>query len=61
MENIKLTNEELNELIGGQSAKVLELADILNSNTTFECRCYYNNSSAIENSNSSSGCGCICQ
>jgi hypothetical protein len=59
MEKIKLTNEELNELTGGQNAKVLEPA-VRNTNGTFGCTCYYNNSSAIENINSVNGCGCIC-
>jgi hypothetical protein len=60
MENIKLTNEELNELIGGQSAKVLELADIINGNSIVGCMCCYSNSSAIENINSANGCRCSC-
>ncbi|MDR2408094.1 MAG: hypothetical protein LBE13_08285 [Bacteroidales bacterium] len=61
MENIKLTTEELNELIGGQRAEVLQPADILNINSSTGCICYYNNSNAVENTNSVMTCRCYCQ
>ncbi|MDR2408093.1 MAG: TIGR04149 family rSAM-modified RiPP [Bacteroidales bacterium] len=61
MEKIELTKEELNELIGGQRAEVLQPADIINDNSTVGCTCNYNNSSAVENRNAADGCICRCK
>ncbi|MDR2408092.1 MAG: hypothetical protein LBE13_08275 [Bacteroidales bacterium] len=60
MENIKLTKEELNELIGGQRAEVLQPADIINSNSFMGCICYYNNLGVVTNKNSVNACYCEC-
>jgi len=63
---LNLTNEELNELVGGSwiensiqsGASGGSSGD--NINTTLLCVCYYHNSPSITNSNSSDCCACYC-
>ena len=59
MENIKLSTEELNELIGGQAVDDFTI-DVINNNSVSGCDCTYPNTSAIENKNSAFGCMCRC-
>ncbi|MDR2408091.1 MAG: hypothetical protein LBE13_08270 [Bacteroidales bacterium] len=59
MENIKLTKEELNELIGGQRVEVLQPDEPTNSNAIIGC-CEPINFPG-NNQNSAHGCYCNCQ
>ena len=57
-----LTKEEINYLLGGNVLELNELVspDINNTNSTPTCVCSYMNKSVITNSNSETGCRCLC-
>jgi len=59
-----LTNEELNELVGGSWIENCIQSGASggsnNVNTTAYCSCYYINSLSITNSNSAEYCVCDC-
>ncbi|MDR2980069.1 MAG: hypothetical protein LBV02_06500 [Bacteroidales bacterium] len=56
----KLTQKELEQLIGGVSSGSND--DVINKNTTDGCRCYFNNTpSAVINTNSVDKCYCHCK
>jgi len=56
----QLTNEELNELIGGVAPGGMGNG-VANTNSTATCICTYDNSSGVNNSNLSTGCDCVCK
>jgi len=60
MKIIKLTQEELGELVGGNVVHGQATIDIINKNTTQGCTCTYFNASVIQNDNEAKDCGCTC-
>jgi len=54
-----LSNEELNELVGGVS-RGMSGDDITNLNTSYCCICTYYDSGAIINDNQADECWCQC-
>jgi len=57
-----LTNEELNELVGGSLIEedIQRTQSGNNTNTTHMCICWYYNPPSITNSNTALGCSCYC-
>ncbi|MDR2835656.1 MAG: hypothetical protein LBV69_05585 [Bacteroidales bacterium] len=63
--NEKLTENELNELIGGiksnyGTSKDGSTEEIKNLNTVASCMCNYNNHQNLINENTVGGCNCNC-
>lgn len=56
----KLNENELKELKGALYALDMVADDILNKNSTDNCKCTYNNQALITNDNSVSTCKCNC-
>jgi len=56
-----LSNEELNELVGGvASSKAVSDDDIINLNAYIYCTCSYYDAGVIINDNQADGCTCGC-
>jgi len=64
---MKLTKEELCELKGGVAVGVITVdaidkkGDVINKNSSGGCRCFYNNTGEVTNSNSVVSCSCSCR
>lgn len=57
---INLTDQELDELLGGSFDQLMEPGDITNANESASCICQYKNTSVILNLNKVGGCQCLC-
>ena len=58
-DKLDLTNEELNELVGGVKIKATS-EDIINSNASHMCTCSYYDTGVIINDNQVPTCSCGC-
>jgi len=55
---LNLTNEEMNELVGGVAPQGTTAGDVVNKNSVNGCICYFNNTPQVTNEPEST-CTCI--